>query len=323
MLTLYNGREEIEQPQNHLLCSLMQDMDATVQRCADKAYSIDALDEGRPKQRLWKSMVSQFMASGGETAGFQYARYGYAVEDMANVIMTNQYSNGMNGFTIKLQDYHNETIPDIVILGGGGKEVAWLDITSYTSRGHIFHKGGSQWRTREFVGELLYPPFDRTNLRASNESGIGVRAGVLAMARALEMRQHKVEDICYEMLGHILGIFSQRFPETKAEVAAVFEEVTGESFPLGEKHKIIKSSLKQYVSRRGSFLNSYGRVAREVLNRFYKDGSESKSASTNYFSAILNRTQKKQQRYETFVDDFFDVPDDFDHDPDFDPGLFF
>ncbi|MYU48182.1 hypothetical protein GTV15_17095 [Streptomyces sp. SID7803] len=85
----------------------------------------------------------------------------YAIESLATkVFLTDRKSwtgpaSGLN-FSVAMQVTHGNTRPDVV-LQLDGREVAWYDITSAKSLGHIFEKDGSGWRTKPYVAEIAYP----------------------------------------------------------------------------------------------------------------------------------------------------------------------
>ncbi|MGD0720203.1 MAG: DUF4157 domain-containing protein [Roseiarcus sp.] len=84
---------------------------------------------------------------------FFYARYGYAVETIATGLI------GAASFgTLKVdsQVSAGATRPDFVV-SKGKDQLGWLDVTSEKSKGHIFKKQHSGWKSRPYVAEILYP----------------------------------------------------------------------------------------------------------------------------------------------------------------------
>ncbi len=105
--------------------------------------------------KLWATTFAEFTST-GQLPAFFYARYGYAVESLATLIMKSK--------TYALVKVSNQvamgaTRPDFVVRAGS-TDVAWLDITSSASQGHVLSKQHSGWKTRPYVAEILYDPPD-------------------------------------------------------------------------------------------------------------------------------------------------------------------
>ena len=78
---------------------------------------------------------------------------GYVIESYTNFKMSPQIGN----YAILLQQTRGGTRPDFVIQDTTtNQEVAWLDITSSASVGHINRKSGQGWKNRTYVAEILY-----------------------------------------------------------------------------------------------------------------------------------------------------------------------
>jgi len=99
----------------------------------------------------WVKTFTEFTTT-GEVPVFFFASYGYAVETLASPFFLGR---NFDGYKVNDQVSHGHTRPDFVI-SRGGDEIAWLDITSSASQGHIFSKQGSGWKTRPYVAEILY-----------------------------------------------------------------------------------------------------------------------------------------------------------------------
>jgi hypothetical protein len=104
---------------------------------------------------------------------FAPARYGYAVESYANA-QTGALQGGLPaGYTFTIQAGRGMTRPDFVIHDNHAQEVAWFDITSDGSLGHIDKKAGG-WKSKTYVAEVTYPALDVDEL-ATSASSIGQR----------------------------------------------------------------------------------------------------------------------------------------------------
>ena len=104
----------------------------------------------------WYHKAKSYFDDPVETPSLIHAKFGYAVETFVNKSLKNK---SLHGFEVELQKSKGGTRPDIV-LNKDGKEVAWIDITSEDSIGHIKRKQSSSWKTKPFVAEVTYKALD-------------------------------------------------------------------------------------------------------------------------------------------------------------------
>ncbi len=102
--------------------------------------------------RTWINTYAKFLGDPTVIPVFFYARYGYAVETIATKLLR---SLDIRPYTFGFQVAHGHTRPDVVVLDRGS-EVAWLDLTSEASKGHIRRKQGGGWWMRSYVAEACY-----------------------------------------------------------------------------------------------------------------------------------------------------------------------
>ncbi|CAM5563172.1 eCIS core domain-containing protein [Streptomyces avidinii] len=109
----------------------------------------------------WQEYLQASPGKKKEIAALVPAMAGYAIESLATkVFLTERRSwtgpaSGLT-FSVAMQVTHGNTRPDVV-LQLDGSDVAWYDITSAKSLGHIFEKDGSGWQTKPYVAEVAYP----------------------------------------------------------------------------------------------------------------------------------------------------------------------
>lgn len=159
---------------------------AIVEAGAQQALTAyDALTGADGYTALWKDTAALLMADreGEEPEDlnetnvarrFASARYGYAVEAYANALIPGRQGDLPPGYAITIQGGRGMTRPDIIVANAIGVEVGWFDITSANSLGHIDRKVGDGWRTKPYVAEITYVPFNINSL-ATSGAGIGVR----------------------------------------------------------------------------------------------------------------------------------------------------
>ena len=302
MIEFYRDTHRIKsQPYNYLY-DLIRQIDGLVQLYADKAYNVSALDCNRPKQKNWLEKIQNYC--NGKVPLFMNAYYGYAVEEMVNQELTAQYSSARNGYRVLLQVTHGSTRPDIVITDRGNNEVAWLDITSENSAGHIWNKEGNGWSTSGFVAELLYPTFDVTKLRNSDDIGIGVRASTLSVSRKASIHQNHLREHPIAKLNIALSDFARAYSESKSAVASRIARAFDCSFTERKKHPAIKSMLKKYME---IYLNSnYIALVRSILNDYYSNDRQDLALAMCFISDSYDQEQENQR--------MFDYLDDWDED---------
>lgn len=101
----------------------------------------------------WTKTWKAFLGTPTLIPEFFYARYGYAVETIATKLLR---AKSIAPYAFKFQVAHGHTRPDVVVVDRGNREVAWIDMTSEASRGHIFRKQGGGWKSRSYVAEACY-----------------------------------------------------------------------------------------------------------------------------------------------------------------------
>ncbi len=302
MIEIYRDTYKIKSQQNNYLYNLIKQIDVLVQRYADKAYNVSALNYNNPKQKNWLEKIERYCNTGKPL--FMNAYYGYAVEEMVNQELMAKYRSARNGYRVLLQVTHGYTRPDIVITDRGNNEVAWLDITSENSAGHIWNKEGSGWSTNGFVAELLYPTFDVTKLRNSDDIGIGVRASALSASRKASIRQNHLREHLVSNLNIAMFAFSQEYPASKSEVASTIKRAFGCSFTERRKHPAIKSMLKKYMEINPN--SGYNDLIRSILNDYYRNDRQDLALAMRFISDSYDREQENQR--------MFDYLDDWDED---------
>lgn len=298
MIEIYRDTYRIKSQQNNQLYNLIKQIDILVQQYADKAYNVSALDYNNPKQRNWLEKIEQYCNNGQVL--LMNAYYGYSVEEMVNQELRARYNTAINGYNVELQVTHGNTRPDIVITDRRRIEVAWLDITSEKSAGHIYDKDGSGWRTKGFVAELLYESFDISKLRNSDDDGTGTRIKALSAARKASMHQRHLINHLESKLNIALFYFSQKYPESKSEVAANIGWAFDYSFTEHKKHPAIKSMLKKYLEY---FPNSSNAdLIKSILNDYYSNDRQDLALAMRFISKSYAQEQENQRIYFNYND---------------------
>jgi hypothetical protein len=123
----------------------------------------------------WLAVASEYLDDRTVVPAFLHAAYGYAVEKS----VTDEFRslNGLlpPGWRPRSQVTHGMTRPDFVLDDHTG-ERAWLDVTSANSKGHIFNKAGSGWKTKDYVFEIVYTPLDLGTIRQDGSMVAGIKA---------------------------------------------------------------------------------------------------------------------------------------------------
>ena len=138
-----------------------------------------------PLVQRWYEIASAYAQNPDKEPRIIHARFGYAIESLACQGLNNTQHNGLN---ISTQVAHGHTRPDMVASIPNGPEVAWLDITSAGSIGHIEGKEGAGWDTRPFIYEIVYPKLQlRDLLNATDDPYFKEYGELLADERQIEL----------------------------------------------------------------------------------------------------------------------------------------
>ena len=208
-------------------------LDTLVQDAATRSLEPATLPDGDGYLRLWKdtALILQAIsedkvddddpdavAEARAAKSFGAARYGYAIESLACSSTGTLNAALPSGCSFQLQATRGMTRPDLVVFHGDD-EVAWLDITSSGSIGHIDLKVGTGWKARTYVAEITYPPLDITKLGKS-ALGIGER---VAFKNAFKRRQQSWE----ATLAYTRRKFKERFEDASSYEASKAERQRG------------------------------------------------------------------------------------------------
>ncbi|MCD1257434.1 hypothetical protein B5M42_001105 [Paenibacillus athensensis] len=149
--------------------------------------------DGNPNAHLqnWFAIADAYLRDPDTQPDLIHARFGYAIETLAC-----QRIGNFEGLTVEMQYAEGHTRPDIVVFDGDF-QVAWLDITSSQSAGHIQGKSGAGWKKRPFVYEILYNPLNMQEILEATNDDYYVEYGQFMKAEhhiELEERQKKQEE---------------------------------------------------------------------------------------------------------------------------------
>lgn len=221
-----------------------------------------------------------------------YTQYGYAVEEYVNIGVIGGDLPIPAGYTITAQETHGNTRPDFVIRqdnpppGSRDNTVAWLDITSSGSSGHINKKCGSGWQNVPFVAELFYPPLTLSTISTTGDYSIAQRARLNSAIRRQEMRQRLLTEHMSECTNNALGTLyeilrSNQIPSL-SEIANEFSKSFKLSFDgFYNYQQIVKSILSEYMYAPRNYYHS---TARFILYHFYQQIRSCKPAAMRYIS---------------------------------------
>ncbi|HET6762365.1 MAG TPA: hypothetical protein VFH27_01805 [Longimicrobiaceae bacterium] len=170
---------------NNYMDGFVTALNGVVQAAATAALDPDSLADTDGYITLWKDTAvilraiadndidtgdPDEVAEAAAARSFGAARYGYAVESLACGESGTLNAALPAGCSYQLQASRGMTRPDIVVRHNVNGEVAWLDITSSGSIGHIDRKTGTGWRAKPYVAEITYPALDPTQVGTSNLS---------------------------------------------------------------------------------------------------------------------------------------------------------
>lgn len=223
-----------------------------------------------------------------------YTQYGYAVEECVNIEVQNGSLPPPQGYTISTQETHGDTRPDFVIRcvanTARSDTLAWLDLTSIQSSGHIFQKSGTGWRTTPFVAELFYSPLILSNISMAGDYSIAERAHLNSAIRRQETQQRLLIEHMVRCTNKALGTLysvlrritsgDPRNAISRSQIAQVFEKEFHCNLKYFHNHQqIVKGILVEYMT---APQNYYHATARYILFHFYSDIHSRKADAMRY-----------------------------------------
>lgn len=237
-----------------------------VETNAARALELDniASDGGGYLDR-WLDLATMYLGDNTTVPNFIHAAYGYAVETLTNMQLGSINGDLPAGWAVQSQVTQGMTRPDIVVFNAAAKQVAWLDITSDGSPGHIFSKAGGGWKTKDYVSEILYPALNLGSI--TSEGGIGARV----RAKNVYQRTQEQERVAQvQLAADIENIYELHDvsapPKTKASFDGYFDDF---SF----SHDMIRSLIEMAGADLGTFgykrANANGRNKAAAMEFIY------------------------------------------------------
>jgi hypothetical protein len=171
----------------------------------------------------------------GNVPQFFYARYGYAIETLATGMFM---SADHKGYKVSTQVTQGSTRPDFVILKGS-TEIAWLDVTSSASVGHIYNKQGGGWKTRPYVAEILYDMPAATDFAKTAKGSLSEeQLTALKNAGASRAQRELNFDKGMKAMGILLG-----------EAYAAAREEKGDGLSKGDVKEVTVETVKKHLDK--------------------------------------------------------------------------
>lgn len=265
------------------------------QRLADELYNIDGfVNSGVVKFREWYKAAHNFLQK-KEIEEFIYAKYGYAVEEYVNLSLLSRKVVPPRGYKIRLQVTHGNTRPDIVILRSGmgdkaDEEIAWIDITSTSSAGHILGKSGSWLSARNYVAELLYDDLDLTKISTGGSIASHAAPRIMRAARQMNSRLMRHMAECMNDVLRAVKIGDVIRDINFAQLARLVQVNFGVGFPSNTKHAIIHSMLDMYSELPG--IKFRDRAAKWKTAYARKKPKKSKNKAMSYITDSYNAKER-------------------------------
>lgn len=215
-------------------------------------YSLENETDNHVKK--WYSSAEQYVENPERTPKIIHADFGYAVEALTCRYIPSDFK----GLQVRFQVASGHTRPDIV-LNLGKQEIAWIDITSKKSAGHILAKDGSGWRNRPFVYEILYDPLNLQDLIDSSHDEFYYEYGNYIAAEHQIEYEEKEEQIT-KFRNHFRSFAEDREWTTgTGDSGKKRNETRNELFKLANKNwgqnnkKLTKGALDYFGLNTGPF----------------------------------------------------------------------
>lgn len=192
----------------------------------------------------WHDLYRRHMAGENVTA-FIHTSFGYAVEALTCAKVTAGRLALPAGWRVDFQVAAGMTRPDIVVTDDQGAEQGWFDITSSASTGHIFNKAGSQWKTRAYVAEALYPALNLTDLQVSGATAADT-VKRRSLARQEIARRKQTLDV---LSGHARAVYDR--------ISARSEELTSSA----QRRKAFEEQMHEELVQRAGWPSAAAKLA--------------------------------------------------------------
>jgi hypothetical protein len=186
----------------------------------------------------WVTVFTKFTKDkDGNVPEFFYARYGYAIETLATGMFM---SADHKGYAVSTQVTQGSTRPDFVIMNSKkSKEIAWLDVTSSASIGHIYNKQGGGWKTRPYVAEILYDMPNPTDFAKTAKGTLSEeQLNALKQADVSRAERELNFDKGMKAMGILLG-----------EAYAAAREKKGDGLSKGDIKKVTVETVKKHLDK--------------------------------------------------------------------------
>lgn len=278
-------------PEHKSIPAFAEKLAALTQKLADELYYIDNFkDSPNAKFREWCEAAYKFLEDKVQP-DFIFARYGYAVEEYVNLSLISKSIIPPRPYKIRLQVTHGSTRPDIVVLNEHNEEIAWMDITSKKSKGHILSKSGNWPSARSYVAELLYEDLDLskiTTVGGSIASHVAPRIMRAAKQMNSKLMRHLAEYMNISLRAVSLGdtIRERDFVRLSSIVEANF----GIRFKPNLKHPIIHSMLMMYIGL--PEIKCADEASKWLRAYSHEKPRQSKSEAMSYITDSFNKLER-------------------------------
>jgi hypothetical protein len=152
---------------------------------------------------------------------------GYWIESYATKVVDPAPGGGL---TRLRQATRGRSRPDVV-LQKGNVDLAWLDITSDKSEGHIFDKDSDGWNSTPYVTEVTYPGLRVQELNQVAIPGKGAVDISALLARAEKARRDNQRwqlELIRERARDFREVLREAFADVKNEAVRAEDELSGE-----------------------------------------------------------------------------------------------
>ncbi|WP_082127305.1 eCIS core domain-containing protein [Calothrix sp. 336/3] len=213
-----------------------------------------------------------------EVPDFLYTSFGYAIETLASKSL----ARTIQGMNVDLQVASGSTRPDIVLTLPNGTVVAWLDITSEGSKGHVKQKSGTGWTSHPYVAEILYPA-----LKPSDVFGGGTDP-FHRMLGEYQREKHENREQSYTQTKSDVGDIFRELMESneqftysggnqtrkQTEVKKLVREQFGNNFGENKINQTIKATLTNLELNPGHFGFAKAKQSSENFNKLIREQAQ-------------------------------------------------
>ena len=274
-----------------ILKQLSEQVEQNAKDLLQARYTKYLNSEENKKLKKWHEKCQEYLCCGRLPRNI-YMAYGYAVEELTNLTLPSVSPP----YSLSKQVLYGGSRCDYELSMKNGREetiLAWIDITSKESEGHIWNKSTGHWQSAPCACEILYKRLDPGKIRNAPDRSIGKNIHVSSQRRQRTIRETAYNRYLMEHMRRVLDRLSPRNdPIPYEQVPNVFEnEFRVELYD--QDHIICHGLLALFVRNAPRGEGNNITKARRIINYHY---CHHRYYSTHKAESYLEKSYRRNAR---------------------------